>query len=143
MILPDVNVLVNAFRRDARDHALCHAWLASVIASESRFALSTQVLASVMRIATHPKVFAHPSDAGEVGRFCNVLLDQPHCSIVVPGKRHWDIFQRLVGATRARGNLVSDAWFAALAIESGHEWITLDRDYAKFPGLRWRRPGPA
>jgi predicted nucleic acid-binding protein len=41
---------------------------------------------------------------------------------------------------RASGNLVQDAWFAALAIESGCEWITTDRDYARFEGLRWRAP---
>ncbi len=141
MILPDVNVLVNAFRRDARDHERCHSWLSGVVASESRYAMSPQVLSGVMRVATHPKVFGHPSDIAEVSRFCNVLLDQPNCSVVMPGQRHWSIFQRLVGAARARGNLISDAWFAALAIESGTEWITLDRDYAKFSGLRWRRPG--
>jgi uncharacterized protein len=38
------------------------------------------------------------------------------------------------------GNLVQDAWLAALAIESGCEWITFDRDFARFPGLRWRIP---
>jgi predicted nucleic acid-binding protein len=40
----------------------------------------------------------------------------------------------------ARGNLIPDAFLAALAIESGSEWITADRDYARFPGLRWRNP---
>jgi len=39
-----------------------------------------------------------------------------------------------------RGNRVPDAWFAALAIEGGCEWITTDRDYARFEGLRWRVP---
>jgi uncharacterized protein len=38
------------------------------------------------------------------------------------------------------GNLVQDAWFAALAIESGCEWITTDRDFARFDGLQWRAP---
>jgi predicted nucleic acid-binding protein len=57
-----------------------------------------------------------------------------------PGVRHWSIFADLCRASNARGNLVQDAWFAALAIESGCEWITLDRDYAKFPELRWRAP---
>ena len=59
---------------------------------------------------------------------------------VVPGERHWAIFSRLCREAGARGNLIPDAWFAALAIESGCEWITTDRDYARFPGLRWRHP---
>ncbi len=143
MILPDVNVLVNAFRSDARDHDLCHRWLSGIVTGESRYAISSQVLCGVIRVTTHPKVFAKPSEATDVIRFCRVLLDQPHCKMVAPGERHWGIFQRLVTSSRARGNLVSDAWFAALAIESGCEWITLDRDYRKFPGLRWRRPESA
>lgn len=40
----------------------------------------------------------------------------------------------------AKGNLIPDAYLAALAIESGSEWITTDRDYSRFPGLRWRHP---
>jgi hypothetical protein len=140
VILPDVNVLVNAFRADARDHQPCHAWLSGIVTGEARYAISPQVLSGVIRVATHPRVFARPSDTADAVRFCKVLLDQPHCEVVVPGERHWSILQRLLTATRVRGNLVSDAWFAALAIESGCEWITLDRDYGKFPGLRWRRP---
>ena len=51
-----------------------------------------------------------------------------------------DIFKRLCIETNTRGTTVTDAWYAALAIEWGCEWITLDRDYARFPGLRWRPP---
>lgn len=141
MILPDVNVLVNAFRTDARDHDLCHDWLRGIVGGEARYAISPQVLSSVVRVVTHPRVFANPSEPADAFRFCRTVMDQRHCRTVVPGERHWGIFQRLVTASRAKGNLVSDAWYAALAIESGCEWITLDRDYARFPGLRWRKPG--
>ena len=54
--------------------------------------------------------------------------------------RHSEIFQRLCKETETVGNLIPDAYFAALAIESGCEWITTDRDYARFKGLRWRHP---
>ena len=59
---------------------------------------------------------------------------------IEPGERHWQIFERLCREASARGNLVPDAWLAALAIESGSEWITTDRDYTRFPGPRWRHP---
>ncbi|MFZ2066392.1 MAG: PIN domain-containing protein [Xanthobacteraceae bacterium] len=68
------------------------------------------------------------------------LLGQPNCQIIEPADRHWDIFRRLCIDTNTRGSTVSDAWYAALAIESGCEWITLDHDFARFPGLRWRLP---
>jgi len=76
----------------------------------------------------------------EAFEFCDILLAQPHCQIVEPGERHWDIFRRLCIETNTRGRTITDAWYAALAIEWGCEWITLNCDYARFPGLRWRLP---
>jgi toxin-antitoxin system PIN domain toxin len=72
--------------------------------------------------------------------FVEEVRDQPNCVIVRPGPRHWELFTDLCRRVNARGNLVPDAYLAALAIESGSEWITTDRDYARFPGLRWRHP---
>ena len=140
MNLPDVNILVHAFRSDASDHEICRHWLDGVVNGDARYGMAPQVLSSVVRITTHPKVFASPSSLDEVFRFCDILLEQPHCVVIEPGDRHWDIFKRLCLEADARGNLVPDAWLAALSIESGCEWITLDRDYARFPGLQWRTP---
>jgi uncharacterized protein len=141
VILPDVNVLVNAFRRDAPDHAACRSWLDGVVNGESRYGMSTQVLSGVVTVTTHPKVFKQPSSLDEVLRFVELLLAPPHCIAIQPGDTHWGIFVRLCREVDARGNLVPDAWFAAMAIEAGCEWVTLDRDYSRFPGLKWRPPG--
>lgn len=140
MILPDVNVLVNAFRCDASDHERCRAWLDRAVNGDSRYGLSPQVLSGVVRILTHPRVFLRPSPLPETLQYCETLLGQPNCVVIRPGEQHWPIFTRLCTAADARGNLVPDAWYAALAIEAGCEWVTLDRDYARFPGLRWRVP---
>jgi predicted nucleic acid-binding protein len=69
-----------------------------------------------------------------------VLLEHLNSQMIQPGPRHWSIFTRLCLKERITGNLVPDAWFAALAIESGCEWITTDGDYARFKELKWRRP---
>ncbi len=140
MILPDVNVLIYAFRNDMPQHAVCQRWLVETVSSEAQFGLSPMVLAAVVRITTNPRAFRTPSTLEEAFGFCEDLRAQPHCQIVQPGERHWDIFRRLCIDTDTRGSRVSDAWFAALAIELGCEWITLDRDYARFPGLKWRVP---
>jgi len=55
--------------------------------------------------------------------------------VIEPKERHWSIFEALCRSSKASGNLVEDAWFAALAIESGCEGITTDRDFTRFPGL--------
>ena len=138
MILADVNVLLHAFRTDSNLNSIYGPWLGSVVEGIEPFGVSPQALASVFRIATNPRALHHPNSLSEVVAFAHSLLDQPHCRIVHPGARHWAIFCDLCRHTKASGNLIPDAWFAALAIEHGCEWITEDRDYARFPGLRWR-----
>lgn len=140
MILPDVNVLIYAFRVDADDHVRHRAWLNAVVNGPAIFAICPQVLAAVVRITTHPRIFRNPSSRAEAFAFCNAVMNSSCATVVVPGERHWGIFERLCDEARASGNLVQDAWFAALAIESGCEWITTDRDYARFSGLDWRTP---
>jgi uncharacterized protein len=140
MILPDVNVLIDAFRRDAAHHDICRPWLEGVVAGDARFAMSRLALSTVVRITTHSRPFAVPSTLEEAYRFCDYLLEQPHCQVVEPSERHWDIFKRLCIETGTRGRRVTDAWYAALAIEWGCEWISMDRDFARFPGLRWSLP---
>jgi uncharacterized protein len=102
--------------------------------------MSPQVLSSLIRVATHPRIYARPSRLGDLTAFTSALLDQSHCQVIQPGDHHWGIFATLCRQINAIGNLVQDAWFAALAIESGCEWITTDRDFERFPGLRWRAP---
>lgn len=140
MILADVNVLLYAFRADADDHQRHRQWLETIVNSPESYGVSPQVLSSLVRISTHPKIYRQPSRRDEALHFCRVLLEQPNVTIVTPRDRHWVIFESLCKESDARGNLVQDAWFAALAIEWGCEWVTHDRDYARFPGLRWRTP---
>lgn len=140
MILCDVNVLIYAFRADAVRHQDYRRWLVAQLESDASYAVSDAVLAGFVRIVTHPRVFVTPSTTDEAFTFCAAVRDRPNAVPVAPGSRHWDVFRRLCVAARARGNHVPDAWHAALAIESGCDWITTDRDYARFPGLRWRHP---
>ncbi len=140
MLLFDVNVLVYAYRQDAPDHEAYNRWLKSCIDSDQAYGLAGIVLAGFLRIATHPRVFNPPSPIESALRFVSALRSQPNCVIVEPGPRHWDIFVRLCREAGVKGNLVPDAYLAALAIESGSEWITSDRDYGRFPALVWRHP---
>ena len=140
MILPDVNVLLNAFRSDSPGHSEYRRWLDGVVNGEEAYGMSPQVLSSVVRIATHPRIYASPSRLEETLAFARVLLEQPTCTVVQPGPRHFSICEGLCRRAAVTGNLVQDAGLAALALESGCEWVTTDGDYARFPGLRWHRP---
>lgn len=140
MILADVNVLIYAFRSDSPEHVRHKAWLEDVINGVEAYGVAPQVLSAVVRVTTHPRIFVNPSRLGDALAFSRTLLEQPIATVIVPGERHWLIFEQLCRSARVAGNLVQDAWFAALAIESGCEWITRDRDYARFDGLKWRPP---
>ena len=140
MILTDVNVLVYAHREETADHPRFRDWLERLVTQPEAFGVSELVLSSFTRVVTHPRIFHPPTPLSSALGFCRFLRDQPGAVLVGPGERHWSIFTDLCTRASARGNLVSDAFFAALAIESGCEWVTTDRDYARFPGLRWRQP---
>ena len=140
MILPDVNVLVYAHREDAPHHTICRHWLEATLQRAEPFGVSDHVLSGFVRIATHPKIFSVPSPLHAALEFANQVRGHAGCRSVAPGPRHWQVFTDLCASTSAGGNLIPDAWHAALAIESDCEWITTDRDYARFPGLRWRNP---
>ena len=140
MLLLDVNVLVYAFITESPNHERHRDWLNNLMNTEEPFGISHHVCSGFLRIVTNPRIYSPATPIEEALNFVDSLLEQPHCIVVSPGTRHWDIFRDLCLISRARGNLVPDAYFAALAIESGNEWVTTDGDYARFTGLRWRRP---
>ena len=140
MRLADVNILVNAFREDAAGHRPCRQWLDATVRSEESFAVVDSVLAGFLRIVTLPKVFRIPTPLAKAVDFCEALRSEPNAVTIAPGDRHWGIFLALCRAADAKGNLIPDAWLAALAIESGCELVTMDRDFARFEGLRWSTP---
>lgn len=140
MILADVNVLIYARREGMPDHQRYRAWLHGVVNGDRAFGVADLVLSSFLRIMTNPRAFNPPTPLDAALAFVERIRDAPNCVRIGPGPRHWEIFTRLCQETDARGNLIPDAYLAALAIESGSEWITTDRDYGRFPGLRWRHP---
>jgi uncharacterized protein len=140
MILPDVNVLVHAHREDAPQHEAYRRWLEGVIDGSEAYGMADLVLSGFVRVVTHPRVFNPPSSLEQALAFVRDVRQQPNCVPIRPGPRHWEIFERLCREADARGNLVADAYLAALAVESGSEWITADRDYSRFAGLSWRHP---
>ena len=140
MILIDVNILVYAYRADAPEHSAYRQWLEEQLNSDQAYGFSDLVLTGFLRIVTHPRIFNPPSNLESAFDFVHIIRSQPNAVPIMPGLRHWDIFQSLCKATGAKGNMLPDAYLAALAIESGSEWITSDRDFSRFPNLKWRPP---
>jgi uncharacterized protein len=140
MILLDVNVLVYAHREDASNHREYRQWLENLLQSGKTFGVPAAVFSGFLRVVTHPKIFNPPTPMANAWEFVDLLRQQPQFIPVLPGPGHSEIFKGLCLAADVKGNLVTDAFFAAMAIEQGAEWITSDRDYARFSKLKWRHP---
>ncbi len=140
MILFDVNVLIYAHREDAERHDEYRQWLERTLGDAVPCAVSDLILSGCLRILTHPKVFVPPTPLAIALDYVQQVREHPNVTVLSPGRRHWALFTELCGKSSVRGNLISDAYHAALAIEHGCEWISTDRDFARFRGLRWRHP---
>lgn len=136
MILPDVNVLVYAFRREAVGHATYSAWLTGIVGGADELALHDSVLSGMARIVTNSRIMATPAPMSAVLDFLGRLRSARRARWLPAGPATWDAFERLAGADRGIvGNLVPDAHLAALAVAHGCRLATADRGFARFPGL--------
>jgi uncharacterized protein len=141
MMLADTNVLIYAHRLDAVRHEEYRAWIQAMVDGPEPYAVSDFALTGMVCVVTNRKIYRdHPATIDEALAFAEVIREQPHAHVVSPGPRFWEIFSRLCRQVDARAKFVPDAYLAALAIEHGCEVITADKDFRRFPGLRWRRP---
>ncbi len=139
MKLFDVSILINAHRSENAGHPFCHAWLTACLEAAEIFLYGEWVLSAFIRIVTHPRVYRTPTPLFQALAFAGEIRRCPNGVSIMPGARHWMIFTRLCERTGATGNLVPDAYLAALAIEAGAEWVTADADFEAFePDLTWQ-----
>jgi len=140
MIVVDANLLLYAYSAPSPKQEKARAWLEATISGEDIVGLPWQVISAFLRIASNPKLPQLRRPAEEVARIVDAWLQQPNVRTLAPGDDHWSIFRRLIVEGQASGDLVSDAQVAALTIEYGGVLYTTDRDFARFPGLRWVNP---
>lgn len=135
-----MNVVLYAHRAEFPQHALAREWLQETLSSGERFAATGPVLAAVVRLATNHRWMRPPSTVDQILDFCRQIMLAPGWLDLAPGDRHWEIFDRLCRETNATGNLVPDAFLAALAIEHDCDLVSFDRGLRRFPGLRLSVP---
>ncbi|MDX6718295.1 MAG: uncharacterized protein QOJ63_549 [Solirubrobacteraceae bacterium] len=137
MLLPDVNVLLAGFRADHVHHRAARAFLEAARSGTVTLAMSDVALTSLVRLATNQRVFVQPDTADAVLGYIDALVDPP-AQVITAGVGHWPRFAGLCRELNLRGNLVPDAYVAALALEQRAELVTFDRGFGRYPRLSWR-----
>ncbi|MBK0868206.1 MAG: type II toxin-antitoxin system VapC family toxin [Saccharopolyspora sp.] len=140
MIACDVNVLVNAHNVAMPEYDAYSAWLEEALNGTVPVGIPSLVFSGYLRVITHPRIFPRPFRPEQALEEIAAIRAAPAFVAVEPGPRHWEIFTELCRKADAIGNHVPNAYLAAIAIEHGCEWITADRGFARYPGLRWRHP---
>lgn len=140
MILLDVNVVVAAYHADHPDHATTRAWFDRLVSSDEQFAVPDGVWASFVRVVTSGRIFDVPASSAGAFGFLRATRAQPNFVAIVPGERHLAILEELCDSLAVSGDLVPDAYLAAIATEQGCSLASFDRDFARFEDLEWIVP---
>ena len=140
MILPDVNTLLYAVNRTSDQHAVALKALVRGFADPRGIGFAWTALLAFQRLSTRRGIFPRPLSVEDALRVVEHWLGHPRAHVAHPGERHAEILGRLLRSAGTAGNLTTDAHLAALAIEHGATVLSFDRDFARFPGLKWTNP---
>jgi len=140
VIVLDANMLLYAYDADSEKHSKARAWIEQVFSDGTPIGLPWQTVAAFLRVVTNTRLPGKRFTAAEAAEIVGQWLEQPNVRPLSPGDLHWTVFRQMLVDGQARGPLVTDAQLAALTIEFGGTLQTTDRDFARFPGLRWRNP---
>jgi len=140
VILPDINLLVYAYNRDAPLHAPARRWWEGCLSGTEPVAIAWVAMLGFVRLMSSRRVLLDPMPPREAVGHCRAWLAQPNARIVTPGPGHLDVLSGLLEGPAISANLVTGAHLAALAIEHQAELHSNDGDFSRFSGLRWRNP---
>lgn len=140
MILVDANLLLYAEDKANPQNGKSRDWWDAQLSGDNPVGLCWPVLNAFIRIGTNQRVFEHPLTTEEAISRIQSWLVQPPVQLLNPTEKHWQIFQEMLTAGQATGNLVPDAHLATLAVEHGAVLYSTDSDFSRFPKLKWKNP---
>lgn len=140
MTVLDANLLLYAYDSASPQHAKARDWIERVFSGAVPVGLPWQTISAFLRIMTNARLPGERFTLDEAVQVVESWLEQPNVRLLAPGDDHWQLFRQAMVEGQAAGPLVSDAHLAALTVEYGGVLHTTDRDFARFPGLRWTNP---
>jgi hypothetical protein len=140
VIVVDANLLIYSYDLSSADHKKSVDWIERVFSGTEAVGLPWQSVSAFLRVVTNRQLPGIRVSVDEAVAVVEEWLQAPNVQILVPGDQHWSLLKQMILEGRASGPLVSDAEIAALTVEYGGMLHTADRDFARFPGLRWVNP---
>ncbi len=140
MIVLDANLLLYAYDPASPHHAKALVWAEKAFSGNEAVGIPWQTIAAFVRVATNARIFGSRFSVERVLGLVDRWLDHPNVRLLTPGDGHWPLLRKTILEGQAFGPLSTDALLAALTIEYGGVLHTTDRDFARFPGLRWINP---
>lgn len=140
MILVDANLLLYAYNPSDPNHGRAREWVERTFSGAEPVRLAWVTILAFIRIGTNPRAFPNPLSIADAVSTVGEWLAQHAVDVLQPTERHWEILSELLPKAQARADLVTDAHLAALAIEHGAALCSTDRDFARFPKLRFENP---
>jgi len=140
VIVFDANILIYAYDSGSSRHTKARAWVEETFSGVEAVGLPWQAISAFLRVMTNRRLPGSRFSSEQAVQIVDGWLGQPNVRVLAPGEQHWPLLRQMVIEGQASGALVSDAQIAALTIEYGGVLYTADRDFARFPGLRWQNP---
>lgn len=140
MIVIDANLLIYSYNVATSFHPVARQWLGEAFSDEERVGIPFQSILAFIRVSTNMNLPGTRSTMAASLATVDSWLALANVRVLNPGSEHWRIFEELCLAAGATGDLATDAHIAALAIENDAMLCSVDRDFARFPGLQWRNP---
>jgi hypothetical protein len=140
LIVLDANLLLDAYDTKSPHHSAASAWLGGVFSGPELIGLPWQVVWAFLRLSTSPRIFTNSLSMEQAVNIVQQWMELKQIRLLAPGEHHWDLLRQVLIDGQARGPLTTDAELAALTIEYGGVLYSTDRDFARFPGLRWVNP---
>ncbi|OMH23110.1 hypothetical protein BKD30_14735 [Tersicoccus phoenicis] len=140
MKLVDANVLLYSVHENAQHHTSSKAWLDDALSGTETVLIPWVSVLAFLRLSTHPSVFERPLDIGTALTVIDGWYGRPNVLVPEADARHVARMRELLGPTGSGGNLVNDAYLAALALQFNATVVTSDNDFGRFGGVRWEMP---
>lgn len=140
MIVPDTNLLIYAFNRDAPLHTQAAAWWEELLNGRELVGIPWVVMQAFVRLLSSRTVVRDPYSTAELFDICDEWLSIDVVSLLEPTESTYQTWRELMTQYQLPGTMSTDALIAAEALSNNATVHSNDGDFLRFKGLQLVNP---